>query len=100
MNHPEQRQSIQADTHMGSLQEPKSSTGIPASLRVVTGLCRQLSKERSEDCVPHAGLENSTGGDRRKKGYPLSQENKISCDSKGQGRGKFPEAADMILCRW
>lgn len=25
--------------------------------------CRQISKERSEDCVPHTGLENSAGGD-------------------------------------
>lgn len=40
------------------------------------------------------------GGDRREKGQPSSQENKMSCDSKGQGREKFPEAAEEILCRW
>ena len=26
-------------------------------------VCRQISKERSEDCVPHTGLEKSAGGD-------------------------------------
>lgn len=25
--------------------------------------CKQISKKRSEDCVPHTGLENSAGGD-------------------------------------
>lgn len=49
--------------------------------------------------MPRTGLENSTGGDKREKGQPLSQENKMSCDSKGQERGKFPEAAEEILCR-
>lgn len=54
--------------------------------------------------MPHTELENSTGRgrgeDRREKGQPLSQENKMSCDSKGQGREEFPEAAEEILCRW
>lgn len=51
--------------------------------------------------MPHnrAG-EQHTGGDGRETGQLLSQENKMSCDSKGQGRRKFPEAPDEILCRW